>query len=69
MTFKIGDRVRYKPGVGTYNYEDVLEADGRVPGEVVGFTKSGRVRVSMRNNGGPLTRGVDAASLTKADPA
>lgn len=60
---RIGDRVRYKPGTGTYGYEDLLEADGRMPAVVVGFTPT-RVRVEWqqgRLNG--LTRAVDAASL------
>lgn len=61
--FEIGQAVRYKPGDGTYNYEDVLEADGRVPAVVRGFTPT-RVRVRMRNNQGEIDRAVDAASLS-----
>lgn len=63
--FNVGDKVRYKPGYGTYGYEDVLEADGRVPGEVRGHTRT-RVRISTRNNAGTLVRAVDAASLVLA---
>lgn len=62
MKFTKGQRVRYKPGVGTYGYEDTVEADGRVPGIVVGFTRT-RVRVQMRCDRGPIARAVDAASL------
>lgn len=43
-TLAVGDRVRYQPGRGTYGYEDVVEADGRIPAEVQGFTTT-RIRV------------------------
>jgi hypothetical protein len=69
MTFKKGHHVRYKPGFGTYGYEDTVEADGRVPGVVIGFTRT-RVRVQMRNDRGPIARAVDAESLCLAqEPA
>ncbi len=45
--FTVGQLVRYKPGYGTYGYEDSLEADGRIPGTVTGFTAT-RVRVTLR---------------------
>lgn len=62
-SFKVGDRVRYKPGTGTYGYEDVLEADGRLTAEVIGFSRT-RVRVVLTlGNRGKTTRCVDAASL------
>lgn len=62
----IGDAVRYKPGGGTYGYEDLLEADGRIPAEVIGFS---RTRVRLRFKAGRVrdtTRCVDAASLVPA---
>ena len=46
MTLQLHDRVRYKPGIGTYGYEHLLETDGRVPVTVVGFTPT-RVRVEL----------------------
>jgi hypothetical protein len=64
-TFTIGQRVRYKPGHGTYGYEDVVDADGRVPGEVIGHSRT-RVRVVLTlgsRRGQQVTRAVDAASL------
>jgi hypothetical protein len=58
--------VRYRPGTGTYGYEDVLEADGRLPGVVVGFSRT-RVRVQFtltkRGPRATVTRAVDATSL------
>jgi hypothetical protein len=69
MTFTVGQLVRYKPGYGTYGYEDALEADGRVPGVVVGFSKT-RVRVELtlvKRGGQKLTKCVDAASLQAAN--
>ncbi len=69
--FTIGQAVRYKPGYGTYGYEDALEADGRVPGVVLGYSKAGRVRVelTLRKRGGcTIQRGVDAASLIADGP-
>jgi len=65
VTFTIGQAIRYKPGFGTYGYEDALEADGRVPGVVLGFTRT-RVRIRTRCNGGETVRAVDAASLAPA---
>lgn len=64
MKFKSGDLVRYKPGNGTYGYEDVLDADGRVDCTVVGFTTT-RVRVRVDHPGRMQgsVRVVDAASL------
>lgn len=76
--FNVGDQVRFKPGYGTYGYEDCLEADGRVGGIVVGFTtskKQPRVRVQLtlyhcvdgrRGAGHIVCRAVDAASLVRA---
>lgn len=70
--FTIGDHVRYKPGSGTYGYEDLLQADGRIPATVRGL---GPPRTGNRADRGPLVkidfvrghtalhRSVDAASL------
>lgn len=66
MTFAVGDKVRYKPGFGTYGYEGVVDADGRVAGVIVGFSRT-RVRVETLNDRGPVTRAVDAASLRADD--
>lgn len=67
--FAVGDHVRYKPGCGTYGYEDVLHADGRLAGTVIGHTPT-RVRVRLildySRIGGYVqhkTACVDAASL------
>ncbi len=62
-TFKVGDLVRYRPGNGTYGYEDCLEDDGRLSARVVGFSRT-RVRLEFllgRIKG--TRRAVDAASL------
>jgi hypothetical protein len=68
MKFKVGDHVRYKPGYGTYGYEDVLEADGRIPGVVIGTSLRGfKVRLVLtKRNGVTLTRSVGAGSLQAA---
>lgn len=63
--FVVGQSVRYKPGTGTYGYEDALDADGRLPGVVLGFSRT-RVRVELtlaKRGGLKLSRAVDAASL------
>lgn len=61
--FKLRQRVRYKPGVGTYGYEDAIGSDGCVPGVVVGHSRT-RVRVRLTLDLGRIvTRAVDAASL------
>jgi hypothetical protein len=60
--------VRYKPGTGTYGYEDALRLspDGRVAGVVVGHSTS-RVRVTLQLEAGrTVTRCVDAVSLRRA---
>lgn len=68
-TFTIGQAIRYKPGFGTYGYEDVLEADGRIAGVVLGFSRT-RIRVELqltkRRAGSTVIRCVDAASLQAA---
>lgn len=64
-TFTVGQRVRYKPGFGTYGCEDALKTspDGRVPGVVVGHSpKRVRVRLTL-DLGREITRSVDAVSL------
>lgn len=72
MKFKVGDAVRYRPGYGTYGYEDCLGEDGRVAGIVCGHTPT-RVRVELtidlRRIGGRVRterRAVDPASLILA---
>lgn len=61
-----------RPGTGTYGYEDVLEADGRLPGIVVGFTRT-RVRVDLTyqrlGRTQTLRKSVDAASLMQVEAA
>jgi hypothetical protein len=65
FAFAVGDKVRYKPGIGTYGYEDALEADGRVPGVVIGHSTT-RVRVRLTlDKGRAWNRAVDTASLEK----
>lgn len=68
MKFKVGDGVRYRPGTGTYGYDDMLAADGRIAGEVVGFSATRvRVRLWSDRTARTVTRAVDAASLQKAE--
>lgn len=63
MKLAIGDRVRYRPGFGTYGYEDAVGADGRVPGVVVGFSRT-RVRLELTLDlGRTVRRSVDAARV------
>ena len=70
MNLAIGQAVRYKPGTGTYGYEESIEADGRIPAVVQGFTRT-RVRIDMTLTvAGRKTkklRAVDAASLQKSE--
>jgi hypothetical protein len=69
MIFHVGEAIRYKPTPGTY--QDVLEADGRLPGVVVGQTDT-RVRVRLtlhKRYGAEVTRAVDAASLMREPEA
>jgi hypothetical protein len=63
--FKVGDVIRYKPGNGTYGYEDAVEADGRIPGIVIEITSTRiRVRLTLAKRGGmTIIRGVNANSL------
>lgn len=67
--FEVGDQVRYKPGQGTYGYEHLLEADGRVPATVVGHTNTRVVIEIGKAIGGAgginKRRTVDASSLTR----
>jgi hypothetical protein len=66
----INDRVRYKPGVGTYGYEESIGPDGRIPGRVVGFTAMRvRVELQLQLGGCPRTKVavVDAASLVAVE--
>lgn len=68
--FPVGQQVRYKPGSGTYGYEHLLEADGRVPAVVVGYTRTRVIVEFAKAVGVRLTtqRPVDAASLVIAAP-
>jgi hypothetical protein len=71
MPFQVGDQVRYKPGGGTYGYEDSTEADGRVPGTVIGFTRTRvkvRLMVMFAERRSPVDRLVEAKSLDKQEP-
>lgn len=68
-TWAIGQPVRYRPGTGTYGYERETNAspDGRVPGVVVGYSRT-RVRVRLTLEfGRHVTRCVEAASLRPVD--
>lgn len=63
--FPVGAAVRYKPGYGVYGYEDAIEADGRLPGVVLGYTET-RVRVALtltNRGGGTIRRGVHTENL------
>lgn len=63
--FPVGAAVRYKPGYGTYGFEDVVDEDGRVPGVVLGYTDT-RVRLELtlaKRRGTTVRRSVNAASL------
>jgi hypothetical protein len=67
-TFPVGAAVRYKPGVGVYGFEDLVEADGRLPAVVLGYTDT-RVRLEVTVpllRGRTLRRSVNAASLIVA---
>ena len=64
----VGARIRYKPGVGVYGFEDCLEADGRVAGVVLGHVAT-RVRIELtltKRGGSRVRRAVNAASLILA---
>jgi hypothetical protein len=69
VSLGVGDQVRYKPGTGTYGYEESIEADGRLPGIVIGFTAT-RVKVRLTIKMGGFVRAkdraVDAESLVRA---
>jgi len=66
--FVVGQRVRYRPGKGTYGYEPAVEPDGRVSAAVIGMTPT-RVRIRFNCPVAPglpprwIERAVDAASL------
>jgi hypothetical protein len=67
--FPVGAAVRYKPGVGVYGFEDCVEADGRLPGVVRGYTDTRvRLELSLAKRAANLTvrRSVNAASLILA---
>ena len=67
--FMVGQAVRYRPGVGTYGYEPVIETDGRIPAKVVGLTRH-RVRIEFKlTEFGTIKRSVDAASLVSTGEA
>ncbi len=75
MTFAIGQAVRYKPGVGTYGYEDLVQADGCIPETVTGFgqpqtgaraDRGARVKIEFFRGRLPIRRAVDATTLSAA---
>lgn len=72
LEFSVDEVVRYKPGVGTYGYDDAIEADGRIPARVIGHSRS-RVKITFAVTEYGITRsisrGVDAASLQRSQPA
>lgn len=73
--FAIGDAVRYKPGSGTYGYEDLIQEDGRIPATVIGFgspqtgrraDRGARVRIEFFRGRTAIQRSVDAQGLSRA---
>jgi hypothetical protein len=67
--FTIGQPIRYRPGSGTYGYEDVVEADGRLPGVVIDVTLRGRIRIELtlaKRRGQTVRRTVAPSSLEAA---
>lgn len=74
MTFAIGDAVRYKPGFGTYGYEDLIQEDGRIPATVTGFgnpqkghraDRGARIKIEFFRGRTSIKRAVDAQSLIR----
>lgn len=67
--FPIGQAIRYKPGYGTYGYEDALEADGRLPGVVVGYSETRvRVELTLKNRyNAKILRCVNVESLSRSE--
>lgn len=66
--FRYGQKVSYKPGVGTYGYEDIVGPDGRVSATVIGLTPTRvRIRIDCGEFGGIQVRAVDASSLNPVD--
>jgi hypothetical protein len=65
LDFPCGQCVRFRPGKGTYGYEDCLDSDGRLSAIVVGHTTT-RVRIELqgRHRRRHDRVAVDAASLT-----
>lgn len=69
QAFAPEQRVRYRPGHGTYGYEDAIEQDGRIPATVIGHTPTRvRIRFNVPSHSGifrprTIERAVDAASL------
>lgn len=66
--FPVGQAVRYRPGFGTYGYEDCLEDDGRLAGVVLGHTPT-RVQVELTLNkrgGAKVRRTVNADQLIRS---
>ena len=62
--FKEGDRVRYRPGLGTSGYDDAPTVDGRVAGVVLAVSRTGRVRCRFDvGDGRTLVRAVFPTSL------
>lgn len=67
QAFQVLQSVRYKPGGGTYGYEDGVEQDGRIPAVVIGHSPT-RVRIKFACGGRVIVRCVDAASLRRVMP-
>jgi len=66
--FPVGQAIRYLPGFGTYGFEDCLEADGRLPGVVLGHTPT-RVRIELtlaKRRGMTVRRAVNAEQLVRS---
>ena len=54
--FPVGTPIRYRPGSGTYGFEDVTGADGRIGGVVEGYSAT-RVRIRLTFEGNGLRKG------------
>jgi len=69
--FTVQQRVRYRPGTGTYGFEEAVEEDGRIPATVIGHSPT-RVRIAFDipmvadTRRRRVERAVDAASLIPA---
>jgi hypothetical protein len=67
--FPVGQAIRYLPGFGVYGFEDALEADGRLPGVVLGHTPT-RIQVELtltKRRGAKVRRAVNAEQLIRSE--